>query len=109
MFQYGIGFNAKMPTKLWKKRRKVSGFLVDETLIKVGRELVWLWIAIEPIEKVILDIRISFERSIYLLLNGSSELIRKYGKYPVSTDDDDDNDNDNDNDGTGYPSKHVNF
>lgn len=59
-----------MPTKLWKKRRKVSGFLVDETLIKVGRELVWLWIAIEPIEKVILDIRISFERSIYLLLNG---------------------------------------
>lgn len=98
-----------MPTKLWKKRRKVSGFLVDETLIKVGRELVWLWIAIEPIEKVILDIRISFERSIYLLLNGSSELIRKYGKYPVSTDDDDDNDNDNDNDGTGYPSKHVNF
>ena len=106
MFQYGIGFNAKKPTKLWKKRRKVSGFLVDETLIKVGRELVWLWIAIEPIEKVILDIRISFERSIYLLLNGSSELIRKYGKYPVSTDDDDDDD---DNDGTGYPSKHVNF
>ena len=33
-------------------------------LIKVGRELVWLWIAIEVIEKVILDIRISFERSI---------------------------------------------
>lgn len=57
-----------------KKRRKVSEFIVDETLIKVGRELVWLWIAIEPIEKVILDIRISFERSIYLLLNGSSRV-----------------------------------
>jgi transposase-like protein len=43
------------PTKLWKKRRKVSEFIVDKTLIKVGRELVWLWIAIEPpIEKVIL-------------------------------------------------------
>jgi putative transposase len=62
------------PTKLWKKRRKVSEFIVDKTLIKVGRELVWLWIAIEPIEKVILDIRISFERSIYLLLNGSSRV-----------------------------------
>ncbi len=47
-----------------EKRRKVSEFIVDETLIKVGRELVWLWIAIEVIEKVILDIRISFERSI---------------------------------------------
>ena len=57
-----------------KKRREVSGFIVDETLIKVGRELVWLWIAIEPIEKVILDIRISFERSMYLLLNGSSRV-----------------------------------
>ena len=34
------------------------------------------------------------------------ELIRKYGKYPVSTDDDDDNDDDDD---TWYPSKHVNF
>ncbi len=47
-----------------EEEKKVSGFIVDETLIKVGRELVWLWIAIEPIEKVILDIRISFERSI---------------------------------------------
>ena len=52
--------------------------------------MVWLWSAIEPIENVILDIRISFERSIYLLLNGLQELIRKYGKYPVSDDDDDD-------------------
>lgn len=57
-----------------KKRREVSEFIVDETLIKVGRELIWLWIAIEPIEKVILDIRISFERSMYLLLNGSSRV-----------------------------------
>lgn len=50
-----------------KKRREVSEFIVDETLIKVGRELIWLWIAIEPIEKgIILDIRISFERSIFV-------------------------------------------
>ena len=74
------------PTKLWKKRRKVSGFIVDETLIRVGRELVWLWIAIEPIEKVILDMHISFERSILVAEQFLQELIRKYGKYPVSTD-----------------------
>ena len=47
-----------------EEEKKVSGFIVDETLIKVGRELVSLWIAIELIEKVILDIRISFGRSI---------------------------------------------
>jgi transposase-like protein len=64
MFQYEIEFNSKV-NKAMEEEKKVSGFIVDETLIKVGRELVWLWIAIEPIEKVILlDIRISFERSI---------------------------------------------
>ncbi len=58
-----------------EEEKKVSGFIVDETLIKVGRELVSLWIAIELIEKVIiLDIRISFERSMYLLLNSSSRV-----------------------------------
>ena len=34
------------PTKRYgrreEKRREVSGFIVDETLIRVGRELVWL-------------------------------------------------------------------
>lgn len=74
IFQYGIGFNAKSQQGYGRREEKVSEFIVDETLIKVGRELVWLWIAIEPIEKVILDIRISFERSIYLLLNGSSRV-----------------------------------
>lgn len=63
MFQYEIGFNSKA-NKAMEEEKKISGFIVDETLIKVGRELVWLWIAIEPIEKVILDIRISFQRSI---------------------------------------------
>ena len=65
MFQYEIGFNSKS-NKAMEEEKKISGFIVDETLIKVGRELVWLWIAIEPIEKVILDIRISFERSIFV-------------------------------------------
>ena len=75
IFQYGIGFNAKSQQGYGRREEeKVSEFIVDETLIKVGRELVWLWIAIEPIEKVILDIRISFERSMYLLLNGSSRV-----------------------------------
>ena len=48
-----------------KKRRKVSEFIVDETLIRVGRELVWLWIAIEPIEKVILDICVFLLKGVY--------------------------------------------
>ena len=52
------------PTKLWKKRRKVSELIIDEILIKVERQSVWLRIAIEPIQKVILDMRIYLHRSI---------------------------------------------
>jgi len=28
------------------KRNKISEYIVDETLLKVGSELIWLWIAI---------------------------------------------------------------
>jgi putative transposase len=57
------------PSKISQKRKKVSEFIIDETLLKVRNEFVWLWIAIEPIDKIILGIRISFERTICLLLN----------------------------------------
>jgi putative transposase len=74
------------PTKIWQKRTKISQFIIDETLIRVGREVVWLWIAIEPKSKSILDMRISLERSILVAEQFLQELIKKYGKNPVSTD-----------------------
>ena len=37
MFQYEIGFNSKS-NKAMEEEKKISGFIVDETLIKVGRE-----------------------------------------------------------------------
>jgi putative transposase len=56
-------------------------------VIRVGREVVWLWIAIESKGKSILDMRISLERrSILIAERFLQELIKKYGKYPVSTD-----------------------
>ena len=51
---------------LQRKRRKVQEFIVDETLLKVGSQYVWIWVAIEPLAKVILGIRISFERTMLL-------------------------------------------
>jgi putative transposase len=51
------------PSKISQKRKKkVSEFIIDETLLKV-------WIVIEPIDKIILGIHISFERTMLLLLN----------------------------------------
>ena len=56
-------------------------------MVRVGREeVVWLWIAIEPKSKSILDMRISLERSILVAEQFLQELIKKYGKNPVSTD-----------------------
>ncbi len=39
---------------------------IDETLIKVGGEFVWLWIASEPKDKTILGIHISYEWSMLI-------------------------------------------
>jgi putative transposase len=52
-----------------KRRRKVQEFIIvdDETLLKVGSQYVWVWVAIEPLAKVILGIRISFLKEQCLL------------------------------------------
>jgi putative transposase len=74
------------PRKIFQKRRKVSEFIIDETLLKVGNQYAWLWIAIDSIDKVILDIHISFERTILIAETFIKDLVKKYGKHPVSTD-----------------------
>ncbi len=70
-----------------KRRRKVQEFIVDETLLKVGNQYVWVWVAIEPLAKVILGIRISsFERTMLVAERFLKALIIEYGKHPLSTD-----------------------
>jgi putative transposase len=72
---------------LQMKRRKVQEFIVDETLLKVGNQYVWVWVAIEPLAKVILDIRISFERTMLLVAERFLKaLVIEYGKHSLSTD-----------------------
>jgi putative transposase len=54
-------------------------------VIRVGREVVWLWVTIEPKTKSILYMRISLERSMLVAERFLKELIKKYGEYLVST------------------------
>ncbi len=87
VFQYGNGFNIIRPKKiLQRKRKKVQEFIVDETLLKVGSQYVWVWVAIEPLAKVILGIRISFERTMLVAERFLKALVIEYGKHPLSTD-----------------------
>jgi transposase-like protein len=53
----------------------------------VGENYVWLWIVIEPIDKIIvLGIHISIERSILVAERFIQKLCTEYGKHPVYTD-----------------------
>ena len=42
------------PRKIISQKRRISEFIVDETLLQVGSEYVWFWIAIEPENREIL-------------------------------------------------------
>jgi putative transposase len=60
--------------------------IVDETILKVGSEYNWLWIAIEPENKQILALNISKERNMFVAERLLSGLVNLHGKHPVSTD-----------------------
>jgi putative transposase len=71
---------------LSSRKRKVEEFIVDETLHKIGSELVWLWVAIEPTNKEILSVSISKERNMFVAKRFLFRLLEKHGEHPVSTD-----------------------
>jgi putative transposase len=68
--------------KIFLTKTKVSEFIIDETPIKVGSELIWLLVvAIEPTHSKILHIDISFERTMLVAERFIAYLIDKHGKH----------------------------
>ena len=74
------------PQRISSKKKTFEGFVVDGTLLKIGSELVWLWVAIEPANKEILSISISRERNMFVAERFLSGLLKEHGEHPVSTD-----------------------
>ena len=72
----------------WKyfKKRKIKEYIIDETAIKVGSELIWLWVVIESENKEILSFCISKERNMFIAERILSEAVNIYGKHQVSSD-----------------------
>ena len=68
------------------KRKRVSEFIIDETQIKVGSEVIWLWVAIGYESKEITGINISKERNMFAAERFLSNIIKEYGNHPVSSD-----------------------
>jgi putative transposase len=76
------------PQKIKSKRKNVSEYIVDETMLKVGSEYIWLWIAIETENKQILALYVSKERNMFMVAEHFLPyvVVHNYGIHPVSTD-----------------------
>jgi putative transposase len=75
------------PQKITSKKKKISEYVIDETVIKVGQEYIWLWVAIEPTkDREILAISISKERNMFVAEHFLSDVVDEYGPHPVYTD-----------------------
>jgi putative transposase len=74
------------PKRLFYKRSNISEFIIDETQISLGSELIWLWVAIEPENRQILALSISKERNMFVAERFIAGLVKEHGKHLVSTD-----------------------
>ena len=68
------------------KRKRISAFIIDETVIQIGSQHFWLWFCIEPIHSSVLGIYISEERNMFVAERFIISLVEKYGRHPVYTD-----------------------
>jgi len=59
---------------------------MDETVLKVGPEYVWIWVAIEVKSKETLGIGISRERNMFVAERFISSLIEHHDRHPISAD-----------------------
>ncbi|MGD9533424.1 MAG: DDE-type integrase/transposase/recombinase [Candidatus Nitrosocosmicus sp.] len=56
------------------KHRKITEFIVDETMLKVGSEYIWLWVAIDAKSRRILALSIYKERNL-LIASASCQVL----------------------------------
>ena len=66
------------------KRKRISAFIIDETVIQIGWKHHYLWIATEPIHKTLLGIHISESRNMLVAEKFISSLVSKYGRHTQS-------------------------
>jgi putative transposase len=66
--------------------KRVSAFLIDETVIHIGSDDAWLWVAVEPVHKQILGVYISRHRNMLVAEVFLRSLIKLYGKHTVYSD-----------------------
>ena len=74
------------PQKIARKRKRISEFIIDETLVKIGSTYMWICVAIELKSREILALNISKERNMLIAERFILSLVRIHGNHTVSTD-----------------------
>jgi putative transposase len=76
----------KYKPKRFSHKKEIKEYIIDETAIQAGSELIWLWVVIEPKYKEILAVDISKERNMFVAERFLSHVVNKYGIHSVSSD-----------------------
>jgi transposase-like protein len=75
MFLFGTGFKVQASEIIIREKEGFE-YVIDETVIKVGPEYVWIWIAtIEAENKEILGISISKEQNMFVTERFLSDVV----------------------------------
>jgi len=81
-----MDLDSKIPTKKdIIEEIKVLEYIIEETEIRIGSELIWLWVAIDNKTKRILRLSISKERNMFVAERFVANLIKNHGKPPIAT------------------------
>ena len=66
--------------------KRIAAFLIDETQEQIGNTESWVWVAVEPIHRVVLGIYISRHRNMLVAESFLKSLIEIYGRHIVYSD-----------------------
>ena len=83
MLLYGNGFRDSIQD-VFTVVKEYLLFLIDETMVQIGPDQAWLWVAVEPIHRQILGVYISRHRNNMIVAESFlRSLIKNYGKQVV--------------------------
>lgn len=68
------------------RRTRVAAYLIDETMVQIGHDEAWLWVAVEPVRRTVLGVYVSRHRNILVAETFLRSLVRLYGTHVVYSD-----------------------
>jgi len=74
------------PNKFYLKRTRVTAFIIGVTMLQIGSDYAWLWVAAEPVHKQILGVYISRHRNMLVAESFPENINQDLCKHIVYSD-----------------------